>query len=103
MKGLEIAHECVRKEMASFPNVRPLAESPDMSEGVRMSAVLLLAGSAAHLPAAVNTAVASSELATLRGSQAVCFTRVRPTRDPGTSQSPASLVGTPSYAERSRS
>lgn len=72
-----------------------------MSEGVHMFRVLALAVAAA--PAAVNTAVAPSELATLRGVRTVCHTpNANLARALQASLLPAaSLVGSPVLSERS--
>jgi hypothetical protein len=86
-------------EMASFPKLRRPAEPSDKSEGIRMFRVLALAIAAA--PAAVNTAVAPSELATLRGASVVCHTpNANLARALQASQPAASLVGSPVLSER---
>ena len=71
-----------------------------MSEGIRMFRVPSLAIAAA--PAALNTAVAPSELATLRGVITVCHTpNANLARTLQASQPAASLVGSPVPSERS--
>ena len=55
--------------MASFPDVRRIAESSDRSEGVRMPRILALAVAALLL--AAGAVFALSELATLRGAHTV--------------------------------
>ena len=100
MKGLEIAHLCVRMEMASFPELRRSAEPSDMSEGICMFRRPVAI--AALLQAAVNTAFASSELATLRGASVVCNTpNANLARALQASQPAAPLVGSPVLSERS--
>ena len=85
-------------EMASFPKLRRTAEPSDMSEG--FCTFRDRAAIAAVLQAAVNTAVAPSELATLRGVM-VCHTpNANLARTLQASQPAASLVGSPVLSER---
>ena len=87
-------------EMASFPKLRRTAEPSDTSEGfcTFRDPVAI----AAVLQAAANTAVAPSELATLRGVITVCHTpNANLARTLQASQPAASLVGSPVPSERS--
>ena len=86
-------------EMASFPELRTTAEPSDTSEGIRTFRDPVAI--AAVLQAAVNTAVALSEPATLRGASVVCITpNANLARALQASQPAASLVGSPVLSER---
>ena len=87
-------------EMASFLELRFTVEPSKRSEGIRTSRGPVAI--AAVLQAAVNTAVALSELATLRGANVVCNTpNANLARTLQASQPAASLVGSPMLSERS--
>jgi hypothetical protein len=102
MKGLEIAQYTRERKMASFPDVRPHADCSAPAERFRLRRDPLAI--AAALPAAVTTAVALSELATLRG---VCTVHTTPTanltRALQASHPAASLVGSPVRSDGSAS
>src|ERR1700690_3338926 len=78
--------------MASFPNVRPLRNPSDPSEGVRASRVLL---AVATLVVALSAVFALSELATHWGGRTVHTTPKFLTRALGAPRPKASLVRTP--------
>jgi hypothetical protein len=87
--------------MASFPVLRssdPSDLPSDSTEGVRLFRKTKLAAAAALLLAAVNTASAPLELATLQGRRAVRSTLDLLTRALGASLHPASPVGAPAAA-----
>ncbi len=87
-------------EMASYLELRSTAEPSDTSEGIctfRDPGAI-----AAALRAAVNPAIAPSELATLRGASVVCIApNANLARALQASQPAASLVESPVVSERS--